>query len=293
MLADELLVMSPLRHPNVILLLGACFDDGCNVGMVLEHAAHGDLLNVLEKSRGDASFSWDDPLRRMAQDVARGLAYLHGRHPPVIHRDVKSPNVLVSHTYSCKLADFGLSRGGGGGDDDDAQKRDAPRSFEPRRQTLVGTPPYMSPELLAGAPGDEASDIYAFGVVLVEMANRAPPYSTAADDRVSSVPALLAAVEAGRRPAIVGDMPDAIRGVARACLDGDPNARPSAHDAVLSFVSVPAEAPPAGASGDGDRRRRRSAERDDATSDALARNGVPLGSSLWSEEDCAILGSLY
>lgn len=279
-LADELLVMSPLRHPNVVLLLGACFDEGANVGMVLEYAARGDLLTVLEQNRADASFGWDDPLRRMAQDVARGLAYLHGRSPPVVHRDLKSPNVLVSHTYSCKLADFGLSKLR------TAEARGPRKAGSPiQRTACVGTPPYMAPELIRGDAGDEAVDLYAFGVVLVEMANRAPPYSTPSDPAIGGVAGLLDAVDRGLRPALVGEMPAPIKAVADACLRADRTARPTAHDAVLAFVSVPRDA-------DG-RQRRRSTDLGGAAPVAPRPRAGLMESSLWTEEDCDLVGSLY
>lgn len=84
--------MSLLRHPNVLSLLGIMLDP---LRMVLEYAPLGDLYQHLHNAAlSDAEFSW--PLRiRIARDVAKGIRYLHQLTPPIIHRDLRSPNIFV------------------------------------------------------------------------------------------------------------------------------------------------------------------------------------------------------
>ena len=225
--ADELRMHAQLRHPNVIELYGACYDDACNVGFVLEYAVNGDLLQALEHKAAD--WTWADPLRRIALDVARGCAYLHDRR--IFHRDIKSKNCLLTSTFSCKIADFGLSSEVSDDDNNDAADEGTTRI----QKSCVGTPCWMGPELIRGDVGDEKADVYAYGITLVEMANKAPPYSTAKDKKLAGV-ALLAAVDAGLRPAVVGDMPPDVLAVKDDCLKDAKTERPSFREILNRLV---------------------------------------------------------
>lgn len=100
----EVNVMSRLRHQNILLFVGACLD-GPQACFLTEYIPHGNLRKVLDVERLP-------PLKKlnMAIEATRGLAYLHSQTPAVLHRDLKSANVLVDDNYHIKLADFGLSR---------------------------------------------------------------------------------------------------------------------------------------------------------------------------------------
>lgn len=100
----EVNVMSRLRHQNILLFVGACLDMP-HICFLTEYIPHGNLRTVLDKERLL-------PLKKlnMAIEATRGLAYLHSQTPAVLHRDLKSANVLVDDNYHIKLADFGLSR---------------------------------------------------------------------------------------------------------------------------------------------------------------------------------------
>lgn len=100
----EVNVMSRLRHQNILLFVGACLE-GPQVCFLTEYIPHGNLRKVLDVERLP-------PLKKlnMAIEATRGLAYLHSQTPAVLHRDLKSANVLVDDNYHIKLADFGLSR---------------------------------------------------------------------------------------------------------------------------------------------------------------------------------------
>ena len=88
----------------------------------------------------------------MAYDVAKGMNYLHKRNPPIVHRDLKSPNLLVDKKYTVKVCDFGLSR----------LKANTFLSSK----SAAGTPEWMAPEVLRDEPSNEKSDVYSFGVIL-------------------------------------------------------------------------------------------------------------------------------
>ena len=246
----EIKLMLPLRHPNIVMLIGATYNTSCNIGMLVEWCERGDLHAVLEKDRCGSmnSFSvsgrsaserrestrtddsvedrsddedgtrlkirgtmtWSDPLLKIAIDAARGLAYLHSKG--VMHRDVKSPNLLVTSTYSCKVSDFGLSR-----------RADLLSS-------VVGSSLWVAPEILKMEKYTSMSDAFSYGIVLTEMVTRELPYQ---DQRpMSSVAALQQRIAVdGLRPNMPqpGDTsyPNTLHQVVQSCLATDPTARPT------------------------------------------------------------------
>lgn len=98
--------MESLRHPNVVMFLGACTKPP-NLAIVLEYCSRGSLWSILQNPY--LKLSWDDR-RRMAVDAARGVNYLHSFPTPVLHRDLKSLNLLLDENFRVKVADFGWTR---------------------------------------------------------------------------------------------------------------------------------------------------------------------------------------
>jgi serine/threonine protein kinase len=132
--------------------MGACTRDPNRLMLVTE-LMHSDVEKVL---RDEQCKSLLTIYRRMliAHDCALGLAWLHGSDPIFIHRDVKPSNFLVDENFRAKITDFGLS-----------QIRKRGESLIDRGGA-VGTPLYMAPEVMDGAPFTEKSDVYSFGLVL-------------------------------------------------------------------------------------------------------------------------------
>ncbi|OWZ22354.1 TKL/DRK protein kinase [Phytophthora megakarya] len=152
-------LLACLRHPNIVLFIGATFDNLSNVGLVMEYLERGDVLSLL---RSSITLTWSDPLLKIATDVAQGVSYLHNCDPPLVHRDLKSSNLLCTRTYSCKVSDFGESK----------------RQLLPGKlfSTIVGTPYWLAPEILREERYDTQVDCYSFGVILVELETRHEPY---------------------------------------------------------------------------------------------------------------------
>jgi serine/threonine-protein kinase CTR1 len=90
------------------------------------------------------------------------MNYLHNRNPPIVHRDLKSPNLLVDKKYTVKVCDFGLSR--------------LKASTFLSSKSAAGTPEWMAPEVLRDEPSNEKSDVYSFGVILWELATLQQPW---------------------------------------------------------------------------------------------------------------------
>lgn len=145
---DELSVMADLRHPNVITFLGANMTPP-KMFFVMELCDRSlfDIIHGSAQHAHSAKLSPCDRLR-IACEVAEGMAYLHSRSPPVVHRDLKPHNVLEAHNGVMKICDFGLVK---------------------TRNAGAGTPAYMAPELLNGQQFTKAVDVYAFGVLLCEL----------------------------------------------------------------------------------------------------------------------------
>jgi len=212
--AIEIHLMQGLRHPNIVQFIGSSFNTYANVCMVLEWVQRGDLYTVLRDKR--LSLTWLDPLLKMACDSAAGMAYLHGCNPPVIHRDLKSLNILVSSTFGCKITDFGMSR-----------QAVREKGLEDA-MTLVGTPLWVPPEVIKSEKYSEKIDVYSFGVCLTEIQTREMPYADIANRAGMTKWKLLNMIAyEGARPTIPADTAPSLRKLMHRCLENNASKRPS------------------------------------------------------------------
>ncbi|KAK4794365.1 hypothetical protein SAY86_012359 [Trapa natans] len=155
---NELESMSRLNHKNLVKLYGFC-EDGDELILVYEYIDDGSLHDHLHQfsHSSPATSSWQGRLK-VALDAARGIEYLHVYAvPPVIHRDIKSSNILLSSDGTAKVSDFGLSLSGPEDDDSHLSLHAA------------GTVGYVDPEYYRMQHLTPKSDVYSFGVVLLEL----------------------------------------------------------------------------------------------------------------------------
>ncbi|KAB2066507.1 hypothetical protein ES319_A09G165500v1 [Gossypium barbadense] len=152
----EINYLGQLHHPNLVKLIGYCLEDEHRL-LVYEFMVRGSMENHLFR-RGShfPPLSWGIRMK-VALGAAKGLAFLHNAKTQVIYRDFKTSNILLDSNYNAKLSDFGLARDGPTGD----------RSHVSTR--VMGTYGYAAPEYLATGHLTAKSDIYSFGVVLLEM----------------------------------------------------------------------------------------------------------------------------
>ncbi|KAM0874362.1 hypothetical protein ACQ4PT_037471 [Festuca glaucescens] len=157
----EIELLSRVHHKNLVGLVGFCFDKGERM-LVYEFISNGTLSESLYGIKG-VQLDWSTRLK-IALDSARGLAYLHDHaNPPIIHRDVKSTNILLDAKMTAKVADFGLSLL-------------VSDSEEGELCTNVkGTLGYLDPEYYMTQQLTAKSDVYSFGVVLLELIVAKPP----------------------------------------------------------------------------------------------------------------------
>ncbi|XP_021303599.1 putative leucine-rich repeat receptor-like protein kinase At2g19210 [Sorghum bicolor] len=151
----EVEILTRIHHRNLVSMIGYC-KDGDHLGLVYEYMPLGTLQQHIAGNDG-RYLTWRQRLQ-IALESALGLEYLHkGCSPPLIHRDVKLANILLSARLEAKIADFGLSKAF---NHDDTHVATA---------TIAGTPGYLDPEYRVTGKPTSKSDVYSFGVVLLEL----------------------------------------------------------------------------------------------------------------------------
>nr|XP_043619913.1 leucine-rich repeat receptor protein kinase HPCA1-like [Erigeron canadensis] len=157
----EIELLSRIHHKNVVALVGFCYEEGEQM-LVYEYISNGTLKENLSGKTG-IRLNWMWRLR-VALDSAKGLTYLHElANPPIIHRDIKSNNILLDHHLNAKVADFGLSKLLG----------EEGKGYVSTQ--VKGTLGYMDPEYYTTQQLTEKSDVYSFGVVLLELLTARSP----------------------------------------------------------------------------------------------------------------------
>ncbi|KAI7743254.1 hypothetical protein M8C21_030861 [Ambrosia artemisiifolia] len=231
---QEVAVWHKLDHPNVTKFVGASMgtsdlkiplNNASNPGhnslpsraccVVVEYLPGGTLKKYLiRNSRKKLSFKI---VVQLALDLARGLSYLHSKK--IVHRDVKTENMLLDSNRTLKIADFGVAR---------------VEAQNPRDMTgETGTLGYMAPEVLDGKPYNRKCDVYSFGICLWEVYCCDMPYADLSFAEVSS-----AVVRQNLRPDIPKCCPSTFANILRKCWDANPDKRPEMDEVVRLLEAI-------------------------------------------------------
>ncbi|XP_062094666.1 wall-associated receptor kinase 2-like [Humulus lupulus] len=164
---EEIAIVSQVNHKNVVKLLGLCLETKIPL-LVYELVPNGTLSQHIHTKRSSSSSAMLRPWKtrlRIATETAQAIDYLHSlAHPPIIHRDIKSTNILLDENYTAKVSDFGASVL-------------IPPGQTGIATTVQGTLGYLDPEYLTTGTLTTKSDVYSFGVVLVELITGEKPIS--------------------------------------------------------------------------------------------------------------------
>ncbi|XP_051119382.1 serine/threonine-protein kinase EDR1 [Andrographis paniculata] len=211
----EVEIMLRLRHPNVVLFMGAVIRPP-NMSILTEYLPRGSLYKLLHRP----NIQIDEKRRiKMALDVAKGMNYLHTSHPTIVHRDLKTPNLLVDKNWVVKVCDFGMSR---------LQHHTFLSS-----KSAAGTAEWMAPEVLRNEPSNEKSDVYSFGVILWELASLKVPWTG-----MNSMQVVGAVGFQGRNLEIPPTVDPLVAGIISDCWSRNPQARPSFAQIITRLKSL-------------------------------------------------------
>lgn len=175
-LLHEIEVLSSLRHPDLVMFLGACVEPDQPIMCITEYLSGGDLERYYMKMQGQHETVWHPGLQQVLQwssAVARALAFLHNRRVPILHRDLKPLNLLLTKHLDVKVADLGISKVLEG------RRRADQADRGKAHYTMtggVGSWRYMAPEVVRHKQYNEKVDIFAFALIMYFMSSGQQPF---------------------------------------------------------------------------------------------------------------------
>lgn len=209
----EVKYLSALHHPNVVQFVGIlAAPDRTSLHLVTELMERGSLHDIIFKKGANIPLS----LRfKIAIDAATGIRFIHSKK--LIHRDLKTHNLLVNELWDTKVADFGIS------------------TMNPtvtRQMTCIGTPVYMAPEVLQKEAYSSRADVYSFAVVLAELFTNQMPYTQPPYETMNSAQLVYYITEKSARPSLQGLHPT-LQALIEECWASQPHSRPSFHEIIV------------------------------------------------------------
>jgi len=234
LLEKEASLMSNLHHPNIVQFLGICTSPAA---IVTEYCPRGSLTSVLQAAKSSpecaAELTWSRRVS-MAAGAVRGMIYLHSHSPPIMHRDLKSVNVLVTTSWTVKVCDFNLSK---------ILEQDS-------SQSTAGAmnPRWLAPEVISGAGPTLAGDVFSFGVTLWELLTWELPWGAGNPWAIANAvlagerpeippPARLPGVDSGAWPKL-----EQYIGLMRKCWQQQPSDRPTFEEIMQELRSIDPQA---------------------------------------------------
>ncbi|KAL0482922.1 hypothetical protein AKO1_014125 [Acrasis kona] len=246
----EVEILSRLRHPNIVLFMGVCFQEDYKL-IVTEYLHNKSVDQFLyRKDDGGSTPTTPSVKERSGSmirhkglqfskkieiliDVIKGMLYLHSHEPnAIIHRDLKTSNILLDEHFTAKVCDFGQSR-----------FAEIGAAATASMTSNIGTTQYMAPEIILDLPYNEKCDVYSFGIVMYEILFERQPFQTDEPDAmstresgVSMFPSMIAlsieVAQKGRRPVVPVDVnmtavEEQYVALMQLCWRQDPNERPS------------------------------------------------------------------
>ncbi|XP_051123842.1 receptor protein-tyrosine kinase CEPR2-like [Andrographis paniculata] len=243
LMAAEMDILGKIRHRNIVKLYACLIKEGSNF-LILEYMANGNLYQALHREIkvGKPELDWYQR-HKIALGAAKGIAYLHHDcSPPIIHRDIKSTNILLDEDYEAKIADFGVAR---------VADLVSPGGSDMSSFSFAGTHGYIAPEMAYSLKLTEKSDVYSFGVVLLELVTGRRPiedgYGEGKDivywvsTHLNSRESVAKVLDPKVVPELVEESMIKVLRIATLCTTKLPNLRPSMKEVVKMLTDAEAE----------------------------------------------------
>lgn len=227
----EVELAAGMEHPHIVRFIGVAWKMLADLCVVMEYMEGGDLRSLLDRylSDGGVARGFNRDKTTIAFQVCQALTYMHSLPKPVIHRDLKSRNILLTRDMQAKLTDFGISR----------------ERLDNTMTAGMGTMLWMAPEVMKGERYDEKADMFSFGVVLSELDVHTLPYASAkvafrqAGAHELSDMAILQQVASGKLRvdfSVAG--PKSMVQLGCECVSVDPGRRPTAAQALYRLQVI-------------------------------------------------------
>ena len=217
---EEVRIISCIRHPNICLFLAACLDPP-NRAIITELVIRGSLWDVLRipnlfQQTGRYYLpNWI--IRKILDGTCKGITYLHNHKPAIIHRDLKSANILLDESFNVKICDFGLAK---------------LLDFSSTMTANVGTIQWMAPEVLLGHQYTEKADIYSIGIITWEVVTGKCPF-----EGKNQLDIIVAVAQQHRRPELP-PCDNALKEFLSCCWHDNCDNRYSAAEVLLNIPST-------------------------------------------------------
>ncbi|KAJ0406243.1 hypothetical protein ATCC90586_008201 [Pythium insidiosum] len=224
----EVKMMAGMEHDRIVRFVGVAWSSLSDLCVVSEFMERGDLRSVLNdfEDNQHRPHGFDADKVKIALHVAHALTYLHSLQPVIVHRDLKSKNILLTSDYDAKVTDFGVSR----------ERADSTMTAG------VGSSLWMAPEVMLGERYDERADVFSFGVVLSELDTHMLPYAQAKEtgtNRKLPETAVLQMVSLGRLSvSFSSDADPELVALGRECVRVNARERPSSSEVLHRVHTV-------------------------------------------------------
>jgi len=210
---EEASTMSKIQHPNIVKFIGACTTPP-NFCFVAAYSHKGNLFELIKRN---ADIIDQSTVINIALGIATGIKYLYDLNPTVLHRDLKSANIMLDENLNAQIWPYGFT---------------IISSRVNESLNYVGTVQWVAPEIIEGSQFNEKAEVYSFAIILWELITKSAPYPGVQPKD------LAAQIIDGLRPEIPENCDPVIRELLVKCWDKDPFERPALYQVIAKLESL-------------------------------------------------------